>query len=169
MNFTKLEADLQATLGLVSQFLFTNTNFSKLVIYTWDLKKIVSMLIKEKVLFISIWDLIELNIWWAKNQWWKVWICASPTVEKDFWYALGIFWKLITLYPQAFSLVHLCWQFVQKYSKHNFHLGLDNQFQILSPNVNNDWHLINMRYNDILSYSSTIATLFSWRIKNDIK
>jgi hypothetical protein len=29
--------------------------------------------------------------------------------------------------------------------------------------------LINMRYNDILSYSSTIATLFSWRIKNDIK
>jgi hypothetical protein len=43
----------------------------------------------------------------------------------------------------------LCWQFVQKYSKHNFHLGLDNQFQILSPYVHNDWHLINMRYNDI--------------------
>jgi hypothetical protein len=62
-NFTKLEDPLQPAFESSGQFLLTNINFSKFFDCNWYFLTLVSILVKEKIISISIYDPTMPNIW----------------------------------------------------------------------------------------------------------
>jgi hypothetical protein len=63
MNSTKLEVDLQSSLGSLGQLLRTNIKFSKVVICKLHFLKFVSMLTKEKKCFLFEFEILQCLIY----------------------------------------------------------------------------------------------------------
>ncbi len=142
IKYTKLKGDLQQILESLGQFLLININFFKLTICEWHPLRFVIMLVFKKIFFVLIWDPKMPNIWWAKKPtMWKMDLCFSHHsifFWGYFWCWLNIFWKFVILSSQVLSLVHWCWQFVQKYLNCNLFqlLNMHNQLYILTHDIN---------------------------------
>ncbi len=59
---TKFKSALQPTLKSISLFLFTNNNFSNFLNYKFHISRLVSVLVKEKIIFVLICDLTMPNM-----------------------------------------------------------------------------------------------------------
>jgi len=97
-----------------------------------------------------------------------------PTIEEGTWIPwnlLGYTW--ISTFPwwQVLWLIHLWWEFVQKYSNHILHLLFDLHIQLLILSLIVNKYSISkaIGYNDHLSYSSTMLTPCLQPIKEDIR
>jgi hypothetical protein len=67
MNSTKLEGDLQPILGSLGQFLLTNIKISKFSDYNLNLLKFARILVKKKIVLVSVWDLTIPKILQTRN------------------------------------------------------------------------------------------------------
>ncbi len=110
---------LQHTLASFDQFLLTNINFSSFFYYKWHAySQIGENFTKEKIFFVSIWNLKSLTSPYLKSQQLGTWFHVSFTVLKGIWYLwIFFFFQLTSSFEGLLVLAT-----ISKTSNYYFHL-----------------------------------------------